>query len=92
MTDNIIPGYKGIMDLDLNLVDPKFHKIAIEQHRKDIYNYKKEQSLLKPHLRYENTVEKVNKIHEMDNIANKKRQEQRDEETNKQYASYIQKK
>ena len=20
--DNIIPGYKGIMDLDLNLVDP----------------------------------------------------------------------
>ena len=26
--DNIIPGYKGIIDLDLNLVDPKFRKVA----------------------------------------------------------------
>ena len=91
MTDNIIPGYKGIMDLDLNLVDPKFHKIAIEQHLRDIYNYKKEQLLLIPHLRYENTVEKVNKIHEMDNIANKKRREQHDKEVDIKYATFLQK-
>lgn len=89
--DNIIPGYKGIMDLDLNLVDPKFHKIAAEQHTKDIGNYKAEQYLLKPHLRYENTIEKVKKIHEMDIIANKKRNELREKDDDIRFATYVQK-
>ena len=89
--DNIIPGYKGIMDLDLNLVDPKFHKIATEQHMKDIGNYKAEQYLLKPHLRYENTIEKIKKIHEIDNIANKKRFELREKEDDIRFASYVKK-
>ena len=37
----IVNGYKGIIDLDLSLIDPKFHKDAIEQHYKDIEEYKK---------------------------------------------------
>lgn len=64
--DNIIPGYKGIMDLDLNLVDPKFRKVAAAQHMKDINNYKGEQYQLKPHLRYENTVARIEKLQELE--------------------------
>jgi hypothetical protein len=55
----IIKGYKGIMDLDLSLVPDQFIKIAIEQHEKDIKDYNKYQSSLKPFLRYENTIERV---------------------------------
>ena len=64
--DNIIPGYKGIMDLDLNLVDPKFRKLAAAQHMKDINNYKGEQYQLKPHLRYENTVARIEKLQKLE--------------------------
>jgi len=64
--DNIIPGYKGIMDLDLNLVDPKFRKVAASQHMKDIDLYKGEQYQLKPHLRYENTVARIEKTQELE--------------------------
>ena len=52
----IIKGYKGIMDLDLSNVELSKHKSMIEQHFKDIENYKLEQSQLKPKLRYENTI------------------------------------
>ena len=53
---NIIKGYKGIMDLDITNVDEKYHKVLIEEHLRDIRKYKKEQALLKPEMRYENTV------------------------------------
>tara|TARA_B100000900_G_C20509338_1_gene687294 strand:- start:358 stop:603 length:246 start_codon:yes stop_codon:yes gene_type:complete len=56
MSKKIIKGYKGIMDLDLTNVDPVYHKTIIEQHYKDIDNYKLEQAKLKPSKRYENTV------------------------------------
>jgi hypothetical protein len=59
MKSDIIEGYKGVMDLDLNLVDPRFHKIAVKQHYQDINQYKMEQSKLRPELRYENTVQRV---------------------------------
>lgn len=52
----IIKGYKGIMDLDLTEVESYNHKSMIEQHYKDIDNYKLEQAKLKPKLRYENSV------------------------------------
>lgn len=52
----LIKGYNGIMDLDLTNVNKQFHKNMIEQHKKDIMNYKLEQSKLKPELRYENTI------------------------------------
>lgn len=63
----IIKGYKGIMDLDLTDVESTKHKSMIVQHYKDIENYKKEQSLLKPKLRYENTVGLAFKRIEYDN-------------------------
>jgi|TARA_Y100000389_G_C17199384_1_gene382848 hypothetical protein len=64
--DNIIPGYKGVMDLDLNLVDPKFRKAAALQHMKDIDLYKAEQYQLKPHLRFENTIERIEKLQKLE--------------------------
>ena len=48
--NKIIPGYKGIMDLDLTNVEPKLHKIMIEQHQEDIKLYKIEQSKSIPKL------------------------------------------
>jgi len=52
----IIKGYKGVMDLDLTNVDPKFHKVLINQHYTDIDEYKKYQSSIKNEQRYDNTV------------------------------------
>ena len=57
----IIPGYHGIMDLDVRHMDKKYTKQAIEQHFNDIKKYKAEQELLKPEHRYENTVIRMNK-------------------------------
>ena len=37
---NIIDGYKGVMELDLTNIDPKYHKLYIDQHYKDIKDYK----------------------------------------------------
>jgi len=70
---DIVEGYKGIMDLDLTDVDPKYKKIMAAQHLKDIDNYKGEQAQLKPHLRYENTIGKIKKIHEKDAYYLRKR-------------------
>ena len=57
----IIPGYHGIMDLDVTHMEQKYIKQAIEQHHNDIKLYKAEQELLKPTHRYENTVIRINK-------------------------------
>lgn len=62
----IIKGYKGVMDLDLSLVRESVRDVAIKQHYEDIKEYKKYQKSLKPHLRYENTIEVVKKIWELD--------------------------
>ena len=70
---NIIDGYKGIMPLDLTDVDAKLHKEMINQHYKDIELYNEEQAKLPKHLRYENTVMRVAKIHKIDDDAQKKR-------------------
>lgn len=63
-TVDIVKGYNGIMDLDLTLVPTELKKQMIDQHNKDIDNYKIEQSLLEPRLRYENTVERIQLSHE----------------------------
>ena len=57
--NNVIKGYKGIMDLDLTKIDPIHHKSLIKQHKKDIINYKRYQENLPEELRYENTIEKI---------------------------------
>ena len=63
-TVDIVKGYNGIMDLDLTRVPIELKKQMIDQHYKDINNYKIEQSLLEPRLRYENTVERIQLSHE----------------------------
>jgi hypothetical protein len=82
---DIVEGYKGIMDLDLTDVDPKYKKIMTAQHLKDIDNYKGEQAQLKPHLRYENTIGKVQKIHEKDAYHLHKRTIESEEEKRKYF-------
>lgn len=57
----IVPGYKGIMDLDLTNIQEEYRKNAIERHLKEIKEYKIEQKKRPQHLRYENTVEKIKK-------------------------------
>ena len=79
----IIKGYKGIMDLDLTDVDSIYHRQLIEDHYNDIKLYKIEQSKLKPKLRYENTIERINKMHEYENEQTRIRKQQELEEQNK---------
>ena len=58
---DIIPGYQGIMELDVRDMDPRYIKQAIEQHENDIKMYIAEQAKLKPEHRYENTILRINK-------------------------------
>jgi hypothetical protein len=76
MNPNIIEGYKGVMSLDLTGTDPKYRKIIIEQHYKDIELYKIEESTLPNHLRYENTVERALNVITRDQIINKLAQDE----------------
>lgn len=71
MNPNIIEGYKGVMSLDLTGTDPKYRKILIEQHYKDIELYKIEESTLPNNLRYENTTERVLNVITRNQITNK---------------------
>ena len=61
MSKNIVKGYKGVMDLDLSLVPEMYKKTAIDQHYKDISEYKRYQASLKKEHRYENTIVRINK-------------------------------
>ena len=70
---DIEPGYKGIMALDLTDIPHKFRKQAIDQHHNDIGEYKREQAERPERSRYENTVERAERIHHMDAIAADKR-------------------
>jgi hypothetical protein len=79
---DIIKGYKGIMDLDVSMYNESEREIVIQQHYKDIEDYKIYQKELKPHLRYENTIERINRIFENDRFAIHKRN--KEEERKKQ--------
>tara|TARA_B110000285_G_scaffold228756_1_gene292245 strand:+ start:624 stop:923 length:300 start_codon:yes stop_codon:yes gene_type:complete len=83
MPGNIVKGYKGVMDLELELVPKEYRKEAIEQHERDIKEYTMEQQQLPERLRYENTVMKAIKLHEADNVAAQKRKEIKIEEQEK---------
>ena len=67
--DHIVKGYKGVMDLDLSLVDPKFHKEVILQHNKDVDEYKREQCERPEKLRYENAIMHAHNIIDLDRKA-----------------------
>lgn len=76
---DIVEGYKGIMDLDLTNVREDLKKELAKQHQKDIGEYKGEQNKLEPRLRYENTIGRVQKIHDKDKIFQKKRMEEQND-------------
>ena len=78
-TNGIIPGYHGIMDLDIRNIEPTHIKQAIDQHYNDIKIYNAEQYKLKPEHRYENTVMRINKLRKYEYYFLKKRaQEKKD--------------
>ena len=85
MKKEIIKGYKGVMDLDLSLVSESFKTIAVKQHYKDIEDYKKYQASLKPKNRYENTIERINKLHQYESDMQQKRKKEEIEEQNRLY-------
>jgi uracil phosphoribosyltransferase len=59
---DIVPGYKGVMDLDLSLVAKENHAVVLKQHDEDIKSYKLYQESLPEHLRYDNTVVIAEKV------------------------------
>ena len=85
---NILEGYKGIMEIDLNSIDCKYWKEITRQHYEDIRAYKIEQNQLKPHLRYENTIEKVNQIIKIDKEWKTKRLQNKKTKKNKKCKIY----
>ena len=85
MTENIIKGYKGIMDLDLSFYSIGERDSAIKQHYQDIEDYKKYQLSLKPKNRYENAIERVIKIHQYEYDMQQKRKKEEQERQNKHY-------
>jgi|MDSZ01.2.fsa_nt_gb hypothetical protein len=89
MNNNIVKGYKGIMDLDLNLVPKAFHKETVEQHLKDIDEYRLEQAKLPLRMRYENTVLKAEKLRKIDALAIKQRNKEEYDKKTKQYEQYA---
>lgn len=75
--NNIIKGYKGVMDLDLSGVPKEYHYDVINQHYKDIKEYKKYQSGLKKEHRYENSVHRIQmKLKEYSEIEKKRKLEE----------------
>ena len=83
MVSNIVKGYKGVMDLDLDLVPKEYWKEAIKQHNQDIKDYNMEQDKLPERLRYENTILRIKKLHEMDTKASEKREDDKLKEKEK---------
>ena len=85
----IISGYNGIMDLDLTNIHEKFHKEMIELHMQEIKEYKKEQSVLRPKLTYENAVHRVLQQIERDAKLQSERQRAKEKEKEKEYLKRI---
>ncbi len=85
MSNNIIDGYNGIMPLDLTNIDKKYHKTMIMEHKKNIKDYKLEQEKLPIHLRYENTIIKVEKQLQLEDYHRRKRLKKEQEEKYKKY-------
>ena len=59
---DIVPGYKGVMDLDLSIVAKENHGVVLKQHDEDIKSYKLYQESLPEHLRYDNTIVRAEKV------------------------------
>jgi hypothetical protein len=70
---NIVPGYNGIMDLDLTNIPKKYHQEMIKLHNQDIEDYKVEQAKRPSHLRYENSILRVENQLKIENELFQKR-------------------
>ncbi len=88
MSKDTIDGYLGIMELDLTNIPENLKKVVTEQHKKDIENYKGEQALLPVKLRYENTIMRIQKLHEFDQYKQKQHLEKQIEERLKRNETY----
>ncbi len=85
----MIDGYQGIMPLDTRNMKPEHIKQAIEQHHNNIKEYTLRQSQLKPEHRYENTILRIEKQHELDNMHLNKRAENKKNLQEKKDNLYI---
>jgi len=70
---DVVEGYKGIMDFDLKSIPTNFKAQAVERHFIDIKEYKEEQSKRPEHTHYENTVVRAYKLLQIYREAESKR-------------------
>ncbi len=87
---DIIEGYQSISPLDVSVFPKEHRKQAMEQHYANIKEYKKEQHERPFHLRYENTILRIEKIHEHERKASILREQNRIKETEELYDKIIQ--
>jgi hypothetical protein len=89
MKELIIPGYKGIMDLDLTNIDSKFHHEMVNLHSQEIEEYKKEQLQRPKHIRYENCVKRILDQFKRDQEIVKKRELEKKRKKDEEYQKWI---
>ena len=87
--DNIMKGYKGVMDLDLSTIDPKFHNEVRKQHLAEIKEYKAYQRSLPSRLRYENTTVRALKTLKLDRDAARREALKREKEQDEKDQRFI---
>jgi len=89
MKELIIPGYKGIMDLDLTNIDSKFHHEMVNLHYQEIKEYKKEQLQRPKHIRYENCVKRIFEQMKRDREIVKKRELEKKIKKDEEYEKWV---
>lgn len=87
--DNITKGYKGVMELDLSTIDPKFHNELRMLHQADIKEYKVYQHSLPSRLRYENTIVKSMNTLKLDRNAARTEALKREQAQNEKDQRFI---
>ena len=89
MKELIIPGYNGIMDLDLTNIDSKFHLEMVNLHFQEIEEYKKEQLQRPKHIRYENCVKRILDQFKRDQEIVKKRELEKKIKKDEEYQKWV---
>jgi len=89
MKELIIPGYNGIMDLDLTNIDSKFHNEMVNLHFQEIEEYKKEQLQRPKHIRYENCVKRIFKQKKRKREIVKKRELEKKIKKDEEYEKWV---
>ena len=89
MKELIIPGYNGIMDLDLTNIDSKFHHEIVNLHFQEIEEYKKEQLQRPKHIRYENCVKRILDQMNRDQEIVKKRELENQRKKDEEYQKWV---